>query len=156
MLKLCKPTVVCLNFFLVLYHCSLSPNCGVTTDSYFENRIRVILEVLAPLVPFLKCLILSRNVRFHTGSILELLSSHLQPRSRTSEAERAWSEHLQLLEQFRDYELDHLKILCFMLGFGPVAKHPKDCRNYQSSSKQPLSVDIPHVVHKNEGIQEPL
>jgi len=29
---------------------------------------------------------------------------------------KVWLEHLQLLEECRDYEADHFKMLCFMLG----------------------------------------
>lgn len=54
MLKLCK-THSRRPVLLVLYLCSLSPDCGVTTDSAFENGIRVIQEALAPLIPCFKC-----------------------------------------------------------------------------------------------------
>lgn len=35
-----------------------------------------------------------------------------------------------------------------------MAKCPKGCVNYQSILKQTLPVYIPHIVHKNEGIQQ--
>lgn len=75
MLKLCK-TYCRRPALLVLYLCSSSPDSGVTTDSLSENWIRVIHEVLAPLVPHFKCLDLVKKCSFphweHFGLVVLL------------------------------------------------------------------------------------
>ena len=73
---------------LVLYLCSSSPDCGVTTDSPFENWIRVIHEVLAPLVPYFKCLDSFKKCSFPHWSTLELWSSYLQQKTGESKEEK--------------------------------------------------------------------